>query len=248
MLVGETKVSRTRLVMLSLLAVFAISAVVSASASAGKFEVCAEGGGSGTKYTTHKCEIESGTGKWEWVVFKTGLENKVESSGGTFTLKAALKTVTCEAVADEGTIGEGGKDEATKIAFTKCKTGTAGCEVKNKGGVLGTVEVTAIPTLLEEVGGKLVNKYSQKTVGTTKEFVTLEFSGTSCAGAGYVTTKIKGDVAAEVKNEPNGEVKLTFPEPAIAQTPELEAFSASATLVGTVNEKLKNAWAFRATK
>jgi hypothetical protein len=196
-----------------LLVAFAVSAVASASASA-----------------------------HEWKHNKVGVTTALEvtSSGGEFKLTAAGKTVTCEKVTDKGKVEEKGKDKATVIKFEKCKTGTTGCEIKNKGGTLGTVEVTEIPTLLEEVGGKLVDKFEQKLVGTTKEFVTLEFSGTSCSGAGYVTTKVKGDVAAEVKTETNGEVKLTFPTTPIAQTPELEAFSSKATLVGTDNEKLVN--------
>ncbi|MGH2902123.1 MAG: hypothetical protein ACRDK7_00795 [Solirubrobacteraceae bacterium] len=165
---------------------------------------------------------------------------EVESSGGTFTLTAGTLTVTCKKVTDKGKVEAGGKDIATEIKFTECTTGATGCAVKNKGGTLGTIVVTEIPTLLEEVGGKLVDKFEQKTVGATKEFVTLEFEGEPCEEAGYVTTKVKGDVAAEVKNEANGEVKLTFPTTAIVQTPKLEAFGKAAKLVGTDTEKLVN--------
>lgn len=211
------------------------------------WQVCQKGGTE--KWSEHKCNAGKGTGEWSWLPIEAGKSFEVTSGGGVFTLTAAGKTITCQTVEDTGTIESGGKDKASTITFKTCTTGTAGCQVKNKGGTLGTVVVTEIPTQLEQVlvGEEeiLVNKFSQKTVGTTKEFVTLEFSGTSCSAAGYVTTKVKGDVAAEVKNETNGEVKLTFPKPAIAQTPELEAFSNTATLVGTVNEKLKNEWAFR---
>jgi hypothetical protein len=219
------------------------------------WQVCQEGGTE--KFEEHKCSKKSETGKWSWLPITGGeiVEGKethhfkVESSGGTFTLTAGGKTVTCKKVTDKGTIESAGADKATEIKFEECSTGTAGCEVENKGGTLKTVVVSEIPTQLEQVviGEEeiLVDKFSQKTVGTTKEFVTLVFSGTSCSAAGYVETKVKGDVAAEVKNEANGEVKLTFPSTPIAQTPKLEAFGVAATLTGSDNEALVNGWAFR---
>jgi hypothetical protein len=202
------------------------------------------------KYDEHKCNTQTKPlvdREWEFQKLAVGESFAVESSGGKFTLTAGGKTITCGTVADTGTIESGGKDKATTITFKTCKAGTNGCEVKNTGGAFGTVVVAEIPTKLEEVGSKLVDKFEQKLVGTTKEFVTLEFNGATCAGEGYVTTKVKGDVAAEVKNEANGEVKLTFPSTPIAQTPKLEAFGVAATLVGTDNEKLENGWAFRAS-
>jgi len=65
--------TRFRVVLLTALALLAVSAVASSSSSASAFnrwwDVCGEGGGSGTKYPTHKCNLnEAGSGKWEWVV------------------------------------------------------------------------------------------------------------------------------------------------------------------------------------
>ena len=200
--------SKFRSVLVVLVAVLAVSAVAAAAASAHEWKA------NGVGITTAKA---------------------VSSSGGAFTMTYAGLTITCQAVTDTGTVEAAGKGKATSLKFEKCRTGTTGCEVKNEGGKLGATE---IPTLLEEVGGKLVEKFEQKKVGLTKEIVTLEFEGAPCAGTGYGTGKLKGDMAAEVKNESDGEVKLTFPTTQIPQTPQLEVFGFAFSLTGTVNEKL----------
>jgi hypothetical protein len=224
--------SRIKVIMVAMLAVFALGAVASASASAAPvWEECA---GTGT-LKGPLCEPGS-TGTAGWVEVKVA--KAVTSSGGEFILKAGTNEVKCTKVTDKGTVGPGSVDLAEEIKFEDCTTATKGCEVKNKGGTLGTVVVTEIPTKLEEIEGKVVDTFSQKTVGTTKEFVTLEFSGSTCSAAGYTTTKVKGDVAAEVKNETNGTVTLTFPKTAIPVATKLEAFGVSATLSGSDNEKL----------
>jgi hypothetical protein len=203
--------SRFKLIMLSALSVFTFSAVATAAASAHEWRA------NGVAITTAK---------------------NVSSSGGEFVLTAGPKSVTCKTVKDTGTVGPGATGRATEIRFEDCATGASGCEVKNKGGVLGTIIVTEIATTLEEVEGHLVDKFAQKTVGTTKEFVTLTFTGSSCAAAGYVESKVKGDVAAEVNNEASGEVRLTFPSTQIRQSPKLEAFGVASALVGSGELKL----------
>ncbi|HWY91141.1 MAG TPA: hypothetical protein VNY31_10765 [Solirubrobacteraceae bacterium] len=239
--------------MLSLLAAFAVGAVASASASAAslEWEVCEELAGPGveppTKYDNHKCntQIEAlAKRKWEWRLL-TGEYLTLSKGTKEFKLEVGGKVIACSGVTDHGFILAGGKDDATKIVFTGCKAGPNGCKAKSAGGVAETIEVTNIKTQLETIGGKLVDKFEQKTVGTTKEFVTLEFEGATCAGEGFVKTKVKGNVAAECKNLANGNVELNFPKPAIAQTPKLEAFGLEATLTGTTEEELENGWAHR---
>lgn len=238
-----------RTLILCFFAVLAFGAVASASASAFnlEWEVCQEGTGAGTKFSEHKCNTHGGTEKWEFQKL-VGTQN-VTSKGGSFTLEVAAKKITCTAVTDKGTItgGKPGTDLAEKITFKGCKAGPSGCKAKSAGGTSETIEVTGIKTQLEEVGGKLVDKFEQKTVGTKKEFVTLVFEGSTCAGEGFVETEVKGDVAAECKNLANGNVELNFPTPAIAQTTSLKAFGLTATLTGTVEEELANGWAFRCT-
>jgi hypothetical protein len=218
-----------------------------------EWEVCEEAAGEGkeppTKYDEHKCTTKAkalALRKWQWSVLGAGVTKKVKSSGGTFTLTAGGKVITCTAVTDKGTItgGKPGTDLAENITFTGCTTKQAGCEVKSAGGTLGTIVVPNIPTKLEQrvVGEEevVVDNFEQNA--TTKEFVTLEFSGASCAGAGYVTTKVKGTVAAEVVP---GTAELNFPATALEKD-TLEAFGLKATLTGKDTQELENEWAFRA--
>jgi hypothetical protein len=261
--------SRIRILFVSLLTVFAVGAIASASASAAscdgkegrplcKWEVCKEVAGEGkeppAKFDEHKCNTqkkELKLRKWQWKMLEGAEEFPTTSKGGVFKLEVAGKVITCTAVTDEGNIKAGGKDLATKIVFTGCKAGPNGCMVRSPGSPFGTIEVTNIKTQLEEVpagSGKLVNKFEQKEfpIGSGKfEFVTLEFEGATCAGEGFVKTKVKGDVAAECKNLANGNVELNFPKPAIAQPLKLEAFGVAATLTGATEEELTNKWAHR---
>ena len=136
----------------------------------------------------------------------------VLSEGKLFTLAAGAKTVTCHKVTDVGTALTGGRDLASEIHFLECLTGQAGCDVHSHGAPNGLILVTNIPTLLveRETAGKVkVLADEFKSNPTTKEFVTLLFlalAGGSCSEYGS-TTKVKGQVAAEVKGE-----ELVFPE------------------------------------
>jgi hypothetical protein len=248
-----------RKILVCLIAVIAFSAIASASASAFnlEWEVCEKGTGTGTKFSEHKCNTHLG-GTEEWEFKKLVGTQKVTSKGGAFTLEVTGKKIKCTSVTDKGTItgGKPGTDLAEEIVFTGCTTSQAGCKVRSTPPPIvafGTIVVTNIKTKLEEVAGKLVDKFEQKEVENAKkekvkEFVTLEFeaeAGKSCSE--FPTTKVKGDVAAECKNLANGNVELVFPKPAIAQTPKLEAFGLAATLTGTVEEELENKWAFRCT-
>lgn len=214
------------------------------------WDVCEEGGGSGTKYKTHKCKSnESGSGKWEWVVKESATyKENVKDSGGEFTLVAGGKTITCKKLKSEGTITGGmpGTDEATKITFEECTTGQAGCNVKSAGGTLKTIVVTAIPTKLEERETSkgvtvLADNFEQNA--TTKRFVTLEFepeTGKSCSE--YPETEVKGDVAAEIVT---GTGELNFPSPELKGN-TLQAFGDAAKLTGKDTQELTNEWAYTA--
>jgi hypothetical protein len=246
--------NRTRVTLLCLLAVLSVSAVVSASASAAierKWVVCVEGPTTEppTKYDNHKCNTKAkplSERKWEWVVVTTGKTEKVVSSGGEFKLVAGTKSITCKKVKDTGTItgATPGIGEATAITFEECATGQTGCKVKSAGGTFGTINVTNIPTKLEERETStkvkvLADNFEQKTIGLNKEFVTLEFepeTGKSCSE--YPATKVKGAVAAQVME--TGE--LVFPNPELKGN-TLEAFGIAAKLTGTDTQELENGWA-----
>jgi len=236
--------SRVRVLLLSVLAAFAVSAVASAS-SASAFEFrwwgCKEATGAGTKYEEHKCVKELGGGKWEWVKEAAGEQWSTFSKGGVFTLTAGTKVVTCKKVTDEGFTEELGKDLATNVTFTECSTSEAKCLVKSKevGGVNGRVVVKNVSTQLfkgtTSAGAEtLADEFKENA--TTKEFVTLQFEkegGGACAT--LTETKVKGHVAAECKNLANGEVELNFPNPELKGN-TLNAFGVASKLTGKVTE------------
>jgi hypothetical protein len=265
------------MIMLSLLAVFAASALASASASAApllEWLVCEELPGAGveppTKYDNHLCNTKAkplAERKWEWKLLAAGETRNVDSHGGEFVLNAGKPTENkCTLVEDKGDItgGKPGTDLALEIKFTGCTTPKElTCKVKSKSPPdtrAGTIIVTNIPTDLEDrlIGGvfKVVDNFLQKLVGTTKEFVTLEFGTEEVeqpAGSGKfvlqgvcvkfpATTKIKGSIAAETGN---GTGLLNFPEPGIEKD-SLEAFGLTATLKGQDTQLLENGWAVTA--
>lgn len=226
-------VTRVKLILLSVFASFAFTAVASASASAFEF-------------------------KWK-VNGAEAAAQEVESTGGAFTLKAANKEIKCTAVTDTGNVEATGKGLAKTILFTGCTTNETGCKVKSAGGKQksGEILVTAIPTQLVERGGLLADEFKAKASG---EFVTLEFGKvekiehageatekrtleTNCTGViGYPhTTKVEGQIAAKVINLANKkEVELEFPNPQLAGN-TLEAFAVAATLFGIDTQKLTSA-------
>jgi len=250
--------SRSRLIMLSLLAVFAIGAVTSASASAFKLEteVCKEKAGAGTeppeKFNNLHCNSKTkalAERKWEWVALMGTETEKLISAGGEFKLAAGTKTVTCKKVLDLGTVTSAGKGEATRITFEECSTSETGCLVKSPEGTNGTVVVTKVPTALverEPSGGgpkKLAVEFKENA--TSKEFVTLQFEksgGGACST--LPETKVKGQVAAEVTNLLNGNQELNFPSPELKGN-SLEAFGVAAKLTGKDTEELESGAAFR---
>jgi hypothetical protein len=149
---------------LCLVAMFAMSMVATAVASAAPvWEQCRENAGAGTKYETG-CLKASSTGKWEWKELTT--TEKVLSSG---TLKLADTKVpiagTVEVICggtDEGTIGPGKFDRVTTVTPVNCKAGTNCEEVKK-------VEARNLPwqtELFETEGGKVRDAIKEGGTGT----------------------------------------------------------------------------------
>ncbi len=266
--------TRMRMIMLSLLAVFAVGAVASASASAAslEWEVCEKVGANKGKFETHKCIAAGGTNEWEWKLLAAGEERKVVSEGGTFTLKGGPIESTCTKVLDEGDIfgGKPGTDLTLKILFEGCTTSKAGCKVKSAKGTqaAGEILVTNVPTELiitKTAGGVEVEAdlFKGTKKPPEKEFVTLEFGeaekvlGTvrelekKCGETVPLTTQVTGSVAAETV----GSGELNFPEPPL-EASKLKAFGAinvkligkdTQAVVSVFTEKLSEGWAVRAS-
>ncbi len=239
---------RLRLVLMSLAVVFAFSAVTTSVAQAECEGVLPE----------HKCiwEIkETGGGGFEELKAEEEI-NTVGSEVSTFTLTAGAKVITCTGVSILNVLlgGKPGKDFTDRLLLTGCTTTEMGCKVKSKGKTIaGEILITNLRTkLVERSKGAenniLADNFEQKTRKGVKEWVTLEFgkmentleAGTRFehkileeACAGYVTTKVKGAIAAKVEAE-----KLNFPTPELSGT-TLQAFGVAATLAGTVKVALE---------
>ena len=170
---------KLRLLVISALAVLAASATASTSAYAHEF-------------------TNNGVGITQTL--------SILSQGGLFTFAAGAKTITCHKVTDRGLVLTGGRDLANEIHFLECLTGQAGCDVHSHGAPNGLILWQNIPTLLvdrETIGKVKILADEFKSNPTTKEFVTLLFlalAGGSCSEYG-TSTKIKGQIAAEVKGE-----------------------------------------------
>ena len=128
--------SRLRLILLSVLAVFAVAGVASASASAVEFQICKEAG-AGHKYESeYQCEQEElGAGNWEWVGITEAV--KAEGISGPSLLSAtvggAKLMIECKKDSFAGTLESAGKSSKAVIKYEECAiTGSwaTKCEVE----------------------------------------------------------------------------------------------------------------------
>ncbi len=236
--------SRTRILLVSLIAVFAVSAVASASASAflKEYQVCQKGGTE--KFKEHHCTpgTKEAEGKWSWLPIAAGTKFPVTSTGGAFKLEGGGKSSDCTAVTNTGEIGPGGESTNVTLKFTGCSNGGK-CEAFSTGKP-GTkeIEVSGITDQLverEPNGGganKLADEFKENT--GTGEFVTIEFKEGGVACPNYPPTKVKRQVAGECKNTTTaggvGETELVFPNPELRGN-TLEAFGGAASLFGTAD-------------
>jgi hypothetical protein len=260
------------MIMLSLLAVFAVGAVASASASAAslEWEVCEELAGVGVepplKFDNHNCNSEVkplAERKWEWKLLAAGQTRKVVSLGEEFKLVGGPVEIKCLHVHDEGHItgGKPGTDLALRILFLGCTTNKAGCKVKSASlpAKAGEIEVKNISTkLITESSGVEGDLFEGTLTGGEKVFVTLEFGeaevtdnklATKCGETVPLTTKVTGNVAAETVGG-----KLVFPSTPLKSS-TIKAFGVSVKLVGedeqavvqSFTETISEGWAVRAS-
>jgi hypothetical protein len=199
--------SMFRSVLVALVAVLALGAVVSASASAAftkQWEVCENVGAAKGHFESDLCSKAGGGDEWEWKALAAGESRTVVDHGGRAQLGGGLiGEMTCQKVTSKQTIFGGipGTAEATDT-FTECTTRNAGCKVKSAGGTYGTIVVPSHPAKLQEISGKLVENFEQNL--KTEQLVTLEFSPeneAACEGEGYVKGFVTGNVTAIINGQ-----------------------------------------------
>jgi hypothetical protein len=241
--------SRVKVLLLSLLAVFAVGAIASGSASALVWEECLnEHLGTGTKYTTSSCTTISATGTWEWMPITEELQ--VTSEGGVQEL--ILNTspniiITCQKLLDKGNIKPGGLDLTESLLYHECKINITPCPiVKTKGQPNGLIEVGPLKSKLItlETEGKLLVE-NEFTPDERTNFVVLEIGKEEnakgeakgiCGALGTTKPEVTGTVVAM----PEGEV-LNFEGKGTLKTAGIES-----KYVGKDTQKLVNGHAFRA--
>jgi len=247
--------NRLRVLLMSLLAAFAVGALASASASAAPFwEVCEVGPTTEppAKFDNHRCNTQVkplSEREWEWKKLEAGKSYAVKSKGGA--QKLILNTspqiiITCTAVKDKGNIkgGAPGTDEVTELEYTGCTINIVGCAVvKTAGAPNGTIVVPPpLKTELFEEGGVIKDRVSPNagTLFVTIEIGKKEKNGKAEEKCGVLPVKneVKGTAVGKVEGE-----NLRF-----AGEGTLTVSGIESKLEGLDEQELENGWAFRAHK
>ena len=245
--------SRIKALMLGVLAVFAIGAIASASASASVWEECLEKEIVGTKYTDNHCATESGTGTFGWMPISKEL--KITSKGATQLLELQTNPaiiITCKKVIDAGALKAGGEDEVNKLEYKECSINIAGCAVVkgSTGDTNGTISVKSLiktKLLTLEISGKLLveDEFKPKNEAEEEVFVELEIGkkenakkeAEGACGVLPVKVKVKGNTVAMVEGQ-----NLSF-----EGTGTLTAAGIAAKYLGLVENVLEDGKLFRAS-
>ena len=216
---------RIRIVGLCLVAVFAMSAIASATASAAapEFGQCLKKKVKSLPgYTTSKCTIEAtevSKGTYEWVPgAKTG-ENEFTTKGGVATLLTIKgESVTCESEESSGTYNIGGnnKEEKTTVTFKKCSSGGLTCTTEGKAaGELVTKPLVGI------VGFEKEPKVTDKTRKTVLQL------HPEAAGGHFIDFKCTAALTIEVRGngspgEPSNGILVPIKNDAMKNTEALK--------------------------
>jgi hypothetical protein len=238
--------SRIRVVTASMLAAFATIAVAAASASAHEFivpchKVSAANAGKG-EWNNATCTESDKSNEYTKKLL-TGETEKVEGTSSvsklTATIAGASVEIECKKDTFSSTLEAGGKSGAGSISFKECTL--LPNETKCK---LTSSEKTEIPTSfkedqLEEVGGRLVDRFEK--MGATNTFATIKIEpvgSEKCTPEGEY--KVTGSQYCDV-DESNAEAKTLKKEHDLICTKtgsELKIGSNAASFTSTAKVKL----------
>ena len=195
---------RFRIVGLCLVAVFALSAVVAATASAHEptWWYCAKGTAA-KEFTDHTCATEKTGAGWiekELVAGeKLPFVSKMASTS-LHKLKASGNTIECTAEKDKGELigGVPGKDTVTEKVWEKCVfTGFTGlvCEVEG-GNITMATPVNTTLRWKGSTGTAALDQFTPTAAG--EAFATFKVTGRNCPEADKGTYTVKGEALGEV--------------------------------------------------
>jgi hypothetical protein len=213
--------SKIKMIVTTLIAVLAFSALASASASAATAGWMV----GGTQLTTTAALATTA---------------QVDESG-TLTVPSSKVTIECKGNTLNGlapqieSAGTDNKGSASSLEFTGCKSTTSTCTIASEK--IGTVPINAEATLEGTLGVKVIF-----TPKTTKVFTTIEYIGSECSLAGIKPVKGKATVKAPTGQDEN---TLQLIEAATGAG-ELEVGSSEAQLKGSALLKLASGlpWSF----
>jgi hypothetical protein len=210
----SSNMRRTKMLILCAIAAMALSAVVSASASATKnpkWALCETRGPNNGQWSNGTCTTLGGEKTHETRLLLTENETReitAEANGNQRLASPGAPTVICKKLKlRTGAIllgGEPGKGAGSAI-FEECEVeGKPNCKIKNVGGVNGTIEthpVTATLVYSSKAAEEKENQAATLTLfkPTTGEiFVELEIEGTECPEAlRGKAFPVKGEVLGE---------------------------------------------------
>jgi hypothetical protein len=188
--------NRIRVLLVSLLAVFAVSAVASGSASAAHgYWVCREGGTE--KYTEHLCKTKSETGKWSYLPVELTEKYKVKGTSGVSKLESevlgAKIIIECKKDTLTGEIEKEGKSTG-EITFSECSL------FENKAYIKTALTACTVPNIVFKYTDKLVTGQGPgpetwgpedefNSTGAEETFVEIKLEGASCALKGTYKAK-----------------------------------------------------------
>ena len=186
---------RIRIVGLCLVAVFGISAVAAADASAAAPEIgrCVKVAAGAGKFSSSTCTTEKAGGSFEWM--PGAVKNKFTTKGGLATLETRNgTTVNCETETSGGEYTSPKTVGGVVVKFNGCQSGGFKCKT------VGTAEGELVTKTLEGVigiekkGATLkANKIAFDLFPAGKTGLFIEF------GCGPLSVKVQGSVLVPLK-------------------------------------------------
>lgn len=185
--------SRTRLILLCLMATAAVSMVASASASATiEFWQCKKVASG--KFLTHQCNSTGSGPEWETKQLGKNETFEVVGTSGTSTLTGSILsigvTITCLHDTNSSVMEPGGK--------TKGKATFTGCSQSGLGAKCGVAEPIPLTFTDQLIGTQTKLEDEFKAVEPEEVFAIIEIIGSECTSKGKF--KVKGTQTCKVLN------------------------------------------------
>jgi hypothetical protein len=233
----------TRALILSLFAVFAISAVTSASASAAPgFWVCREAGTE--EYENHLCQKKAAGGKWSFLPVEGAEVYKFTGTGGEWKLEEKLLGVrilmVCKKVKSTGELEREGKTKNVVLTFEECSLFEVKKHVKTALGACIVPNIQTEKLKDQLIVGKGIGPEDELEPESGTTFWKLKIEGCALASNEALT----GKQICQLPEAPVGKV-----EHEVVCSPsggELKFGTQPASYYGAATIKLENGWSWDA--